>query len=120
MSGGRLDYKPDECMNAVFNYILSSRQDWAEQSRLAVRMNPLRDKELSELTYDLLRLLHDFEWMESGDTCEDTYYKTVETFKGKWFREARDDRMKRYIDDSIEDLKNEMYRLIGGSYHENA
>ena len=59
MSGGRFDYLDLSLKNEIFG--------WSEKC-----YNVLEDVELSELVWDVLDLLHDYDWYISGDTEEDT------------------------------------------------
>lgn len=45
----------------------------------------MNDIDLNEMMKDLIKVLHDLEWYESGDIGEETYKETVNAFKGKWF-----------------------------------
>ena len=72
------------------------------------------DAELDDMIADLCDVLHDLEWWQSGDTCEDTYRKTVAEFKAKWFNaDGREKRLKEYIDTELAESRKRMYSLIG-------
>lgn len=86
-----------------FNYVYSHLREAAEYTS---------DKEISDLLNDLAELLHDEEWYQSGDYGNQGYEETLANFKKKWFESNREDRLKKYIDDSIEVLKLELYLLI--------
>lgn len=86
-----------------FNYVYSHLREAAECTN---------DKEISNLLKDLAELLHDEEWYQSGDYGKGSYEKTLANFKKKWFGTNREDRLKKYIDDSIEVLRLELYSLI--------
>lgn len=73
------------------------------------------DAELDDLMSDIADLAHDVEWYDSGDTCEDTYRKSVVKFKKKWFGSDRNARLKSYIDTKLDETKQELYRMIGVS-----
>jgi hypothetical protein len=73
----------------------------------------MHDAELDDLMKDIVTLVHDLEWWQSGDYCESDYRDTVKWFKKKWFADSRDERLKGYVDDAIEKLKTEMYDLLG-------
>lgn len=74
------------------------------------------DREISELLLDLAKLLHDEEWWKSSDYSKDTYLETLYNFKEKWFKGNREERLKEYIDTSLEESKKELYSLIGYKY----
>ena len=46
----------------------------------------MEDLEMNQLIIDLAKVLHDLEWYTSGDTCEDTYKRSVTAFKEQWFQ----------------------------------
>lgn len=73
----------------------------------------VHDKEIKELLKDLSELMHDLEWYESGDYGKDTYLKSLAEFKKKWFKDDRTERLKSYIDESLKDVKEELYALVG-------
>ena len=73
----------------------------------------MHDRELDDLMADVAKLAHAVEWMDSGDTCEETYRKEVSAFKEKWFGGFRYDRLKDYIDEAVYNLKTELYAMIG-------
>ena len=43
------------------------------------------DIELNDMMYDLVKVLKDLEWWQSGDIGEEEYRKTVKGFKDRWF-----------------------------------
>lgn len=97
MSGGRFDYLDLSLKNEIFG--------WSDKYH-----NVLEDVELSELVWDVLDLLHDYDWYICGDTEEDTWLKAKSEFKKKWFGAERKDIIKRAIDNSLKDCKEELYK----------
>lgn len=93
MSGGSYDYK------------YMDLRDYYE--------NSMYDDELNDLIKDLVEVLHDLEWWQSCDICEEDYRETVKRFKNKWFIQSRDERLKKYINKKIEDVKKELLELLG-------
>lgn len=73
----------------------------------------MQDAELNDLVKDFAKLAHDLEWALSSDTSMDSYFETVRKFKRKWFGTGREERLKRYIDESLKKQKEELYRLVG-------
>ena len=72
------------------------------------------DKELDEMMKDLCKLLHDLEWWQSGDTCEEDYFKTVAEFKGKYFkRDGRIKNLEQIIEAETKRLKDELIQMLG-------
>lgn len=102
MSGGHFEYQDSSLKYEIFGYDDGVR-----------RTNPLEDIEISDLVYDVLDLLHDFDWYKSGDTCEEDYLKAKNKFKKKWFGSNRKIRMKEYIDQTWEETREELYKTFG-------
>lgn len=87
MSGGHFDYVEgrleDEMFGIGLSYDLDGNKGYSAEAR---RQNPLMDEDLSELAYDLLCLIHSFDYYIEDDTSEETYRKDVNFFKQKWLR----------------------------------
>lgn len=73
----------------------------------------MHDAEMNDLMKDLVAVLHDLEWWQSGDIGEEGYRETVELFKKKWFHADRETRLQGYVDASIDNLRKEIYTMIG-------
>lgn len=88
MSGGHFDYAEgrleDEMFGIGLSYDLDGNKDYSAEAR---RRNPLMDKDLSELAYDLLCLIHSFDYYIEDDTSEETYRKDTAFFKNKWMKQ---------------------------------
>ena len=75
----------------------------------------MHDAELDELVKDLSEVLHDLEWWQSADTDEESYRRTVRSFKAKWFEaDARVRNLERIINEKTEELRAELMEMIGG------
>lgn len=109
MSGGRWNYIQSTVANEVFDWRMSV--DYGEegraQSKLARKLNPMGDHDISEIVWDVLCLLQSRDWHLSGDTCEETYLKDVKAFKEKWFGRTSDAVLASYKDDLL-DYANEL------------
>lgn len=75
--------------------------------------NRMYDAEMNDLINDLCEVLHDLEWWQSDDSSEARYRETLSTFKKKWFRGDREQRLKEYIDEQIGIVRRQLYSLIG-------
>ena len=88
MSGGHFDYSNDRCCKEIFGW--SFTPDYGDrgisQSEAARKLDPLEDKVISELVWDVFCLLHSFDWYASGDTSEEQYRHDVQRFKKKWLK----------------------------------
>ena len=84
----------------------------AKNARIARNLNPMHDRELSELMADVMCLLYGLEWFDSCDIGEETYKECVNKFKAKWMHRTENDRLnsyaedlKRYYEELVEELK---------------
>ena len=100
MSGGRFEYADSRLKSEIFGY-------FAEKPG-----NVFEDREISELVWDVLELIHDFDWYASGDTCKETYLKKKAEFKKKWL-DNRGVRVRRIVDDALAEVKAELYETYG-------
>ena len=62
------------------------------------------DPILNEMMKDLVEVLHDLEWWQSGDYCEEDYRITAREFKEKYF--------KNYNETIKEVIKNEVKEIL--------
>lgn len=99
MSGGRFEYTDSRLKSEIFG--------WADRPH-----NAFEDREISELVWDVLELIHDYDWYASGDTGKEDYLKAKAAFKKKWFSN-RVVRIRRIVDDAIEECKKELYETFG-------
>lgn len=83
---------------------------WSIQNNLCEKMY---DDELNDLMEDLVDLAHDVEWADAGDISDEEYWETVKKFKQKWFLGDRTTRLKGYCDKRLEQMRAEVYRLLG-------
>lgn len=83
--------------------------NYTESVRLARKHNPMEDKQLSELVFDVLCLIYSADWYKSGDTGEDCYRQDVSYFKEKWLNVKANDAIKAEIDKAIDEMKEELY-----------
>ena len=105
MSGGRVDYTDSRLKNEIYGW----SDTWS---------NVFEDREISELVWDVLYLIHDFDWYASGDTGKEDYLEAKAKFKRKWLGN-RGVAVRRTIDTAIEELKQELYETYGISGEQN-
>lgn len=96
MSGGYFEYQDSRLKAEMFGYTDKPH-------------NVLEDRELSELTWDLLDLIHSYDWYKSADTSKEEYLRDKSEFKKKWLSN-RGVRVRRIVDEAINDLKSELYQ----------
>lgn len=99
MSGGNFNYVDAILRDEIYG--------WSETWH-----NVFEDREISELVWDILDLIHDYDLYVSSDTCKETYLKAKAEFKRKWFSN-RGVAVRRTIDTAIEELKAELYETYG-------
>lgn len=108
MSGGRFDYQDMRLRGEMFGYDYDECGFVVKHRRVA---DVLEDRQISDLAYDLLGLIHDYDWYASGDTGEDEYLTAKAAFKKKWFGE-QSERTKRTIDEAIDEFREELYKTF--------
>ncbi len=100
MSGGKFDYKDLALREEIFGY--------SEKFS-----NVFEDREISKLVWDVLDLIHEFDWYTSGDTSEERYLEAKDKFKKKWLQSDPGERVKTVIDDVLEEARSELYKTYG-------
>jgi hypothetical protein len=103
MSGGRFEYKDMSLKHEIFG--------WTDEPS-----NVFEDIEISELVWDVLDLIHEYDWYASGDTGKEKYLKAKDEFKKKWFNDKRDIRLRKIVDEALKRTKHELYETIGFDY----
>lgn len=110
MSGGTFDYINDRACSTIFGWM---HPDYGEKgfskANDARMINPMEDKQLSELCWDMFCLLHSLDWYKAGDTDEDTYMTDVKRFKKKWIYKDAEVIRKEEIDKHIAELREQLY-----------
>lgn len=101
MSGGFWNYANNDLANELFGWNMSAQygKKGFSQAQIARDINPMNDKELSEMIWDLLCLLHSKDYYESGDISESTYEEDLNYFKKKWFQRSNEDILNAYKND---------------------
>lgn len=117
MSGGRFDYANDNACYELFGYRVNADYglgdvDYKESLKWVRKSNPMDDRLMSELVFDVFCLLHSLDWYESGDTGEDTYQKDVDYFKKKWLKAKPNEIVSREIEKSTSELRDELMRSL--------
>lgn len=114
MSGGHWNYENDQAARAIFGWNMDVGYGNAgfSQSKYARRNNPLGDKMISELVWDVFCLLHSYDWYESGDICEDTYKHDLKYFKNKWLKVTPNELIQREIDKTLVQARVELMQSL--------
>ena len=98
MSGGRFSYIDSRLKEEIFG--------WRD-----IPSNVFEDIEISELVWDVLDLIHEYDWYASGDTGEEKYLKAKNKFKKKWFNNG-EVRIRQIVDVALEQTKDELYKTF--------
>lgn len=114
MSGGLWHYINDDAAREVFGWKISVNygEKGFSLSDTARKLNPLEDKLVSELVWDVFCLLHSYDWYVSGDTCEETYRADCERFKSKWFNLDDKKLVEQMVANAVSDVKDELYTMF--------
>ena len=99
MSGGHFEYLGSRLKDEIFGY----------ENKVK---NVFEDREISELVFDVLDLIHEFDWYYSGDTGKETYLEAKAKFKKKWLGN-KGIRIKRIIDKALDEVRAELYETYG-------
>jgi hypothetical protein len=115
MSGGHWNYQNDVIAQDIFGWHMSPNygERGFKQAALARKSNPLEDKQLSELAWDLFCILHSYDWCACGDTGEEDYRKDVAYLKKKWLKASPEELARREIDTALEETRQELYESLG-------
>lgn len=120
MSGGHFEYLNQQLAREMFGWnidICYGEKGFSKVNK-AGAINPLEDREISKLTWDLLCLIYSFDYYISGDTGEETYLEDLKYFKDKWLKPGRKETAKRLIDEECNELRKELYKELGISEKE--
>lgn len=101
MSGGAYDYSQRRLGEYLFGYSISVDygDEGFNESKKARKINPMEDRDVSELVWDVLCLIHSKDWYDSGDTGRKDYLDDVTRFKQKWFNRPIEAVKEDYIND---------------------
>lgn len=102
MSGGSHNYIANEINEALFGSCMDNRYKNVcdeKNARIARDLNPMHNRELSELMADVMCLLYGLEWFDSCDIGEETYKECVNKFKAKWMHRTENDTLNSYLGD---------------------
>ena len=125
MSGGRWNYENDNACREVFGWSISADYDLAHpdtmaMSKIARRLNPLEDRAISELVYDVFCLLHSHDWYASGDTGEETYRADLKYFKKKWLSKTSATITRREVNEMIDEFRADIMKTLDGLLPEDS
>lgn len=102
MSGGSLNYLASNMCDSLFSSRVEGHYKKIcdnDNARIARKLNPMHNRELSELMADAMCLLHALEWYESSDISEDKYKECANKFKKKWMPRSPEAKANSYAED---------------------
>ncbi len=117
MSGGRFDYIDQRLTTEMFGWYCDSQygmgdSEYKSTIKRVKRQNTFEDKVISELVYDVMCLIHSYDWYASDDTSEETYLADVKFFKNKWLKKLDKSRIKEIIDGELEVVREDLYKAL--------
>ena len=115
MSGGLWNYENDQAARAIFGWNMDADygNDGFSQSKYARRNNPLGDKMISELVWDVYCLLHSYDWYMEGDTSKETYLNDLKYFKNKWLKVSEKELFQRELDKTLVETRRDLMLSFG-------
>ena len=115
MSGGYFNYHNRAAADEIFgcNIYPQYGPHGFSQSKKAAKMNPLEDREISELVFDVFCLLDSFDYYKEADTSEEQYREDICHFKEKWLQKPAEERVREITEACLEDFRKEIYDTFG-------
>jgi hypothetical protein len=99
MSGGHFNYKDGDLKSEIFDY--------GDKPS-----NQFDDMEISQLVWDVLTLIHEYDWYVSGDTGKETYMEAKKAFKAKWLSGDRNANLEAIIDARLLEVRSELKEML--------
>lgn len=78
----------------------------------------IEDAEIKDLILDTAKLLRDVEWFTDCINDPVQVEESIYKFRHKWFGTSRNERLKEYIVEALEMVKEDMISLIGNDKEE--
>ena len=115
MSGGRFNYTDRHLTYEMFDVFAEYGMgtfDYQHNVKRVRKQNRFEDIVISELIYDVMCLIHSYDWYASDDTGEETYSKDVNFFKKKWLKLLDEKRVRKLIDEELAEAKEELLKAL--------
>lgn len=136
MSGGYFDYRDNDISTRLFgyrvetvygigeekfysrtpaqrggyeHYSISRRDEYLKNLKMARKQDPFNNIFITEIVYDVLCLLHSFDYTECGDTGDDQFDDDVQAFLSKWLSPNI---TKEVVDGKLEQVREDIYKAI--------
>lgn len=82
--------------------------------------NIFQDREMTAIAKDVFDVIYALDSYLCGDWGEESYREAVDKFKKKWLKSSRKSILKDMVDKSINELRTELYAMIGTDKPDNA
>jgi hypothetical protein len=114
VSGGHWAYENDRLAHEIFSWNMDPNygERGFSQAKFARKLNPLGDKMVSELVWDVFCLLHSYDWCASGDCREETYLEDLKRFKTKWLGVPLEEMVLREIEKALAEAKEDLLKIF--------
>lgn len=101
MSGGLWNYVDNHLADEIFGWDMDCRygERGHKECSKARRKNPMEDREVSEMLWDMLCLLNSRDYYGSGDIGKDAYKEDLKWFKDKWLHRTEEAVLEAYKQD---------------------
>lgn len=99
MSGGYFGYRDGDLCETIFGVgsTLMGGSAYKENVKAAIYENPMEDREISELVFDVMCLLREYDYYRGSDTSRESYLAAKKQFKKKWFSTSRHERLQKQL-----------------------
>ena len=86
--------------------------NWIQTNMEYELVGHMLDPELDDLMKDVVELVNDLDLYLSDDTSEKDWEAAKEKFKRKWLRGNHEERLKKLVEEKINQLKDELIQTI--------
>ena len=86
---------------------------YTESVKRARQLDPMEDKQISELVFDVLCLIYSADLYKEADIGEERYRADIKFFKEKWLLQKPEQLVRDEIDKSIKEAQDELYISLG-------
>lgn len=104
MSRGFWDYRNEYLQSDIFGWNVSKEDGLP---------NIFEDKEITEIIFDMFRLLYAFDSYKCGDWSEKSWLEEKDKFKERWLGRTEDERVRAIVESTLADAKNEIFKTFG-------
>ena len=86
---------------------------YTKSVKRARQLDPMEDKQISELVFDVLCLIYSADWYKEADIGEERYRADIKFFKEKWLLQKPEQLVKDEIDKCMVEMKDRLYKSFG-------